>query len=227
MTQKPGIYCIRFGLIERIYIGSTMNLSRRRCQHLYKLKRNIHDNPKLQNYYNKYGEELFSFQILEVIEDSYENVRSKEQEYLNKYFAQEYITSGFTDKRFDDLLLNVTPEVDVMRVHWTEERKEAQRERNRNFEWTEERRRKISNANKGRIKSPEEVKNKVLGEIYYWRAKRKEKNRKCHHCESNHVRSMGTRMNNTKNIRMRRFKCMACKKGYSKPDDTGPSCSDV
>lgn len=227
MTKSPGIYSIRFGLNERIYIGSAMNLGRRKSQHLYKLRRNIHDNPKLQNYYNKYGEELFSFNILEIITDSIEVVRAKEQEYFNKYYAQEYINSDFKDRRFDTLLLNVTPEVDIMRVHWTDERKKKLIERNRNYIWTDDQKEAISKANKGREISAEEYRNKTLGEIYYWRNVRKEKNRECPNCGSDHVRHMGMRHNKTKDIMMRRCICMSCNKGYSKPVDTGSSHSDV
>lgn len=204
-----------------------MNLGRRKSQHLYKLRRNNHDNQKLQNYYNKYGEELFSFNILEVIDDSYEIVRTREQEYFNKYFAQEYVESGFKDKRFDDLLLNVTPEVDIMRVHWTDERRETLRKRNSDFEWTEERRAMISRANKGRKRSAEDKKNKSDAEDIYWKKQRLLKDRKCPMCKGNHIRKMGIRLNARKNIYMQKHKCMDCNKCYSKPVDTGTSHSDV
>jgi len=49
---------------ERVYIGSTINIFKRYNQHLYRLKRKIHINRKLQNHYNKYGMEDLKFYII-------------------------------------------------------------------------------------------------------------------------------------------------------------------
>ena len=227
MTQKPGVYKISFGDNDRIYIGSAMNLGRRKSQHLYKLRRNNHDNPKLQSYYNKYGEELLSFSVLEITSNDYETVRNTEQLYINKYFAQEYISSGFADKRFDLLLLNVTPEVDVMRVHWTSERKQALVKRNQEHVWTDEQKKKIGKFNKERTRTTEEKRNKVLAETLYWENVRANNNRNCPVCSSNHIRKIGVRHNKTKNIQMQRCMCMDCNKRYSQPVNTGTLHSDM
>lgn len=228
MINKAGIYCIRFGLNERIYIGSSMKLNRRKSQHLWKLRRNIHDNPKLQNYYNKYGEELFSFSVLEIIDDCFDAVRKKEQEYLNKYYAQEYINSNFKDDRFDKLLLNVTPEVDFMRVHWTDERKKSLIKRNKEFIWTDEMRKKVSDSKKGKTKSEEEKLRQQKGIDSYWKKIRENKAFECPNCKSDHVRKIGTRKNKTKGVLMQRYSCQSCNKRYSKPvEDTGPLSSDA
>ena len=135
MPSKACIYKIIFEQSPRFYIGSTNNLYRRKSQHLYLLRRNSHSNPKLQNAFNCYGEENFTFLPVEAIldEKDSEYISLREQSYLNEYFAQEFIESGFTDKRFDGLLLNVTPEVNLMRVHWTDERKKALIKRNKAF----------------------------------------------------------------------------------------------
>lgn len=227
MANYPGVYCIRFGLNERIYIGSAMRCSTRKGQHLYKLRRNCHDNPKLQNYFNKYGEELFSFHVLEHLpKASFKEVRMKEQEYLNRYFAQEYITSDFKDRRFDALLLNVSPEVGLVRVHWTEKRKEAQRERNRNFEWTEERRKRMSEVKTRQKLSPED-------EAKRQRAchERREKFAKardlpCPRCGHYRVCKLGTRLNRTLGVMMQRVQCIKCGKRSSIELKDGPSESD-
>jgi group I intron endonuclease len=214
--KYPGIYCIRFGLNERIYIGSAMNCSRRKSQHLYKLRRNLHDNPKLQNYYNKYGEELLSFQIIEsMVGASLEEVRKKEQKYLNKYFAQEYINSAFSDKRFDELLLNVTPEVNLMRVHWTEERKKLLIERNKTFIWTDDMRKHMSKIKKGKLISKEDKEKRLQSCEKHRQKIRNSRNVICTTCGSNKTRKVGTRLNKTENILMQRFKCLECSKSIS------------
>jgi group I intron endonuclease len=48
---------------ERIYIGSAVHFYRRRREHLYDLRRGVH-NPKLLNHYRKYGEEDLVFSII-------------------------------------------------------------------------------------------------------------------------------------------------------------------
>jgi len=227
MANYPGVYCIRFGLNERIYIGSALRCSTRKGQHLYKLRRNSHCNPKLQNYFNKYGEELFSFHILEHLPtSSFKEVRMKEQEYLNKYFAQEYIESGFKDKRFDQLLLNVSPEVDLMRVHWTEERREAQRERNRSFKWTPEMREKMSRTKTGQKLSIEDEAKRLASCNTYHENKAMSRSLACPICGHYRVKKLGKRLNKTLDIMMQRVKCIKCGKCSSIELKNGPSGSD-
>jgi group I intron endonuclease len=60
-----GIYIIRSIIKpERIYIGSAVNFKKRKILHLHLLRKNRHANKKLQNHYNKYGEEDIIFSIL-------------------------------------------------------------------------------------------------------------------------------------------------------------------
>lgn len=66
------------------YIGSTSNFARRKCKHLYALKRNIHHSGRLQNSWNKHGEENFAFIILKHLEKE-DDMYEIEQIYLNKY----------------------------------------------------------------------------------------------------------------------------------------------
>jgi group I intron endonuclease len=49
---------------ERIYIGSAVDIKNRWGSHLCNLRKNKHDNARLQNHYNKYGESDLSFSIL-------------------------------------------------------------------------------------------------------------------------------------------------------------------
>lgn len=213
MNNKCAIYKISFSGCDRPYFGSTMNYQRRKSQHLYRLRRNNHDNKKLQNAFNKYGEGSFIFEVIETfIEEDYDLVRQREQEYLNNYFAQEYIKSNFTDKRFDSLLLNVTPEVDLMRVHWTAKRKQALIDRNKTFVWTNEMKNHMRTLKTGLSHSLE---TKEKCRISVKKAKDKIKfieKRECIYCKSYDLVKLGFRYNKTKKVNNRRFRCNACKK---------------
>lgn len=47
------------------YIGSAESFARREWQHKYELRKNNHKNPRLQAAWNRYGEEMFVFEVLE------------------------------------------------------------------------------------------------------------------------------------------------------------------
>lgn len=95
-----GIYSIKNVKNNKIYIGSSNNIEKRIKDHFRNLKNNKHSNQYLQNAYNKYGNESFIFEILEVFEDinKYDLLKI-ESDYLNKVeFEQLYnltlITNG-------------------------------------------------------------------------------------------------------------------------------------
>lgn len=77
-----GIYQIQSVIKPaRIYIGSAFNIHRRWKEHIYRLKKNNHDNLKLQNHYNKYGKEDLIFSI--IIGCAKEDLISTEQFYID------------------------------------------------------------------------------------------------------------------------------------------------
>jgi group I intron endonuclease len=49
---------------KRCYIGSAINIHRRWMNHLVRLRKNCHENNKLQRHYNKYGKDDLQFSIL-------------------------------------------------------------------------------------------------------------------------------------------------------------------
>lgn len=51
----------------KYYIGSAESFARREWQHKYALRRNEHKNPRLQAAWNKYGEEMFVFEVIEEV----------------------------------------------------------------------------------------------------------------------------------------------------------------
>jgi len=60
-----GIYKIESNVKPtRFYIGSAINIQKRKREHLHQLKENTHHNPKLQAHYNKYGKEDLLFSVL-------------------------------------------------------------------------------------------------------------------------------------------------------------------
>ena len=59
---RSGIYqIINLTDPDKFYIGSAVDLDRRKRQHWFDLRWNKHDNGHLQNSWNKYGEENFIF----------------------------------------------------------------------------------------------------------------------------------------------------------------------
>jgi group I intron endonuclease len=67
--------------LERVYVGSAIKLSRRLKEYIYLLNKNRHTSIKLQNHFNKYGEEDLVFIILERCEK--ENLIQREQYYID------------------------------------------------------------------------------------------------------------------------------------------------
>lgn len=84
MSVVSGIYTITNLVNNKIYIGSAINLSNRKSTHFYKLRNNTHGNPHLQNAFNKYKEENFVFEVLELV-DNCSILTNIEQKYIDEY----------------------------------------------------------------------------------------------------------------------------------------------
>jgi group I intron endonuclease len=70
---------------KRVYIGSTTQPERRKSQHFVTLRSDSHHNYKLQADFKKYGEENFSFYVVEdlgVVPQR--QLLKKEEEYISK-----------------------------------------------------------------------------------------------------------------------------------------------
>lgn len=63
MIKLQGIYTITHIESGRTYVGSSKNVMKRLASHKSDLKNNKHHNPALQNYYNKYGKDSFTFEL--------------------------------------------------------------------------------------------------------------------------------------------------------------------
>ena len=76
-----GIYKITNIQTGMFYIGSSKNIKRRFWEHESKLRNNSHVNYKLQNSWNKYGNDNFKFEVLK--ETRIDELLIEEQRYLD------------------------------------------------------------------------------------------------------------------------------------------------
>jgi len=83
--MKSGIYKITNNVTGKFYIGSAKDIDWRWIIHRRDLRANRHCNPKLQHSWNFYGEDKFSFIILEEVEPIQEKLFEREQYYLDTF----------------------------------------------------------------------------------------------------------------------------------------------
>ena len=84
-----GIYKIINVVNNKFYVGSAVNLSRRRARHFSELRNNRHSNGKLQNAWNKYGEPAFIFVVVEeVLSDA--DILTAENVWLKEHVGKDY-----------------------------------------------------------------------------------------------------------------------------------------
>ncbi len=101
--RTNGIYKITNTKTGRFYIGRAeykKGFFRRWYSHRWQLRKNIHENPYLQNSYKKYGESCFTFEILE-IKDYGDPLIDLESEYIINLKAM-YFEDGYniTNEKF-------------------------------------------------------------------------------------------------------------------------------
>jgi len=82
--KVQGIYKITNILDNKIYIGSSINISNRIKQHFYMLESNKHKCSHLQNAFNLYGREVFKHETLEEIRNN-DQLLTREQYFLDLF----------------------------------------------------------------------------------------------------------------------------------------------
>jgi group I intron endonuclease len=87
IKNGAGIYEIYNTINEKRYIGQSIRVRTRLLQHINLLRKNEHPNKHLQSSWNCYGEECFTFNILEYCD--IENLDQKEDSYIAKYKAND------------------------------------------------------------------------------------------------------------------------------------------
>lgn len=83
-----GIYCIRNILDGKCYYGQSDDIRRRFRNHRNCLAKGTHDNPRLQNAYNKHGSDAFEMSIVELLPVGELNVA--EQVLLTEHAGKEH-----------------------------------------------------------------------------------------------------------------------------------------
>lgn len=86
------IYQIECLSTHESYIGLTVDYKRRKRDHLNDLRKNKHENPKLQNAWNKYGEQEFHFRCWEFEITHPDELKPLECQYIKKYDS---LNNGF------------------------------------------------------------------------------------------------------------------------------------
>lgn len=81
LSKLSGIYRIINFKTGKCYVGSAINLYRRRIDHIKELRANKHKNDYFQNSWNAYGEINFIFEVLEYCEK--ENLIEREQNWID------------------------------------------------------------------------------------------------------------------------------------------------
>lgn len=153
-----GVYCILNVINNKCYIGSSVNLKKRRTDHLRELRKNIHHSDKLQNAVNKYGIENFRFCIIELcVRDL---CKDRENYYL-KTFKPEYnicldASSRLGLKHTQETIDKILNTKRLNPYKHTEEYKAYMSKINQNKAFSEQTKKRISEAKKGKY-SPRTV----------------------------------------------------------------------
>lgn len=180
--MDSGIYRIIHNTTNREYIGSAINISRRWYQHKTELRHSRHTNKRLQNSWNKYGENEFSFEVIELCDISL--LIEREQFYidtLKPYYNIVLIAGSQLGYKHTDETIKIiqekraTQKIPVGLKRTDEQRKNISIS-HKGIKLSEETKRKISVSNMGRINEHSTSDWKVIspsGEVIFIRNLRK------------------------------------------------------
>jgi len=94
--MKNVIYKIRNIINNKFYVGSTVNSRVRFQTHRRNLRAGKHQSPHMQAAWNKYGEDCFKFEIIEIVECS-EDLLAAEQKWLDEHAGKPHCYNWATD----------------------------------------------------------------------------------------------------------------------------------
>lgn len=90
------IYKIRNLVNGKFYVGSTVDARVRFQAHKRRLRKGTHQSPHLQAAWNKYGEDCFKFEVVEVVENR-DELLAVEQTWLDEHAGKSYCYNWATD----------------------------------------------------------------------------------------------------------------------------------
>lgn len=139
------------------YVGSSSNIKGRWSQHRYQLRNKTHANKKLQNAWNKYGEDNFKFEILSICSEAL--LLFHEQYYIDTLKPRYNLV--LVAGRNTGMVHSPEAIAKMSKVGRGRKLSKAARKKislaNRKRVQSEETRAKISASNKGRRNSPEAI----------------------------------------------------------------------
>lgn len=155
---KSGVYQLKNKVTGKVYFGSTKNLYNRKLKHFWMLRQNNHTNSNIRKDCQKYGAEVFEFEILAYVPE-------------DELLEYEQVLLNLDVKKYNTCLVAGSPEG----VTRSEETKRKLSEINRgekNPRWgktlSEETKRKLSKAKRGKALS-EETKRKLSKPVIAYR----------------------------------------------------------
>jgi group I intron endonuclease len=165
MTTRCGIYRIVNTVTGVFYIGSSKNIPCRWRTHLKQLRHNTHGNQKLQNSWNKHGEQAFSFEVIEPCPE--QGMRERETYWIQATWMFNYNLSekgtGNVRRGWHHTPETIAKMKSKKHRPYTEKEKLAQSLRLRGIPKTYEHRQNISKAKKGKDSlSPEAHKRQAI-----------------------------------------------------------------
>ena len=104
-----GIYRITNNTNDLSYIGESLNIERRWDEHINDLNNKSHHSYKLQDAWNRYGKDNFTFEILEEVERLSQTYKTTmrliyiEDQYINKYDS---LRNGYNVENTMEKILN-------------------------------------------------------------------------------------------------------------------------
>lgn len=149
--MTAGIYKITNIQNNKCYVGQARDLNVRKNSHFALLKRNKHENSYLQNVYNKYGKEIFIFEIIQELEPNKERLNLMEIYWICYYNSFVDDGGGYNLTRGGDSSLH------------SEESKKKMSNSMKGKTQTEEHKKRSADARRGKKLCEESRKNVILG----------------------------------------------------------------